>query len=497
MTVSENKDYEKEHLANGKQQIKEFPILRKYVDDFSMFSEREYGSNVFLNIAASAYREGNRSLSYNLLCEAEKVLTKFEIASRNKQTKENLRGRMKQFDNTETLSALSELTFQSNLLKSPIIRDVAYESSKGIKNDFEFSIESIKFNIELTGLGEGKPNKELKAGLQTIAKELLERIPKNAGLNLTVRTDLLRDSSKEMDRKHIMPLLQRDTAALWPIALIEYGGFHVEKFNDPKKNLFDYNEVFKYYSEFGARLSKLSASPEGLTFLKNTSAKKIDDNCIVSVAYFPAKHRIVEIQDEFVFPSITQTIIMEYLLGRLAELIKGKIEYGQLKGKHNPIICVHFNHTLFKGYTDNSLFNIRDYLGVLREMVHEVFKKTNEQSILGVLFWEHEFSKSIFFANPHARIKKPVLGKIRKVWQDATLIEKQFQQKDKPKSFDLKNAGILKTRKKKIEMKIRALVKNSVTRRFFKKRKFKQTTDAAVKFIKTWDKFNNKQRMVC
>lgn len=484
VVASENSKYPIEFLAKGKQKLQEFPLLTKYVDSFKNFSKKSYDYNIFLNLSVRANQEGQKSYPQALLEQIETVLDVVEKANLKKQVKNSIKKRMQKFEYDGTLSIYRELSFYSELLRTPEIKKPTYESFNDSHHDFGFSIERIPFNLELTGLEEGDAPKELRLGFHEAAKKLLAQIKANKCLRATIRTDILRDSNEKMDKAHIEKVLLRGINKIFPIITVKPGWFHLRGFGNPDKNLWAYKETFEHYSELGERLNELGKSKRGVKYLKATKEKILSGNCVVSASYFPATHRVVEIQSEFVFPSYTQSMREKYLLGQLSRRIIKKIDKGQLKGKQNPIISVQFNDTLFKGYTDSSLFEVEKYLKILKETIENAFKQKSELEILGVLLWEQQFSKSIFFPNPNIKIKKPVLGKIRKVWQEATRLKKFFQKKNAPKQVNLAEKHILKTRKRKIEGEIKGRIRKSIIRVLFNKRKFDTSRDSSIDFIK-------------
>lgn len=482
---SENNDYRIGFLNDGKQKIFEFPLIKKYVNDFSDFTDEKYNNNVFLNLAVSAKRNENQPNANQWLNYLEEILTLIEVANLRRSLINGIASKMRSFEHEQNYSIYREFLFYHFLRSNSRISSINYDNFANSTHDFRFNIENVEFNLEFTGLNEGGPDKELSLGFKRVADRLLQKLPENGIIRLSIDSSKLLDGRDRFDKTHFVPLVLDEIDRIFPIITVKEGWFFFANIGNSSKSLWELKDQYEFYSELGERLEELAKTPDGVDYLKSMKCSFVhnENTLATSVSFHTGRFRAVEIQTEFSFPSKTQDNRKKYLLGQLSRAIERKINDAQLSGQLNPIICVHFEDTLFKGYSDGSLFGIDKYLTDLKDTINGVFSRKGDISTLGVLLLETKFEKSIFFRNHNVRIKKNVLGKIRKVWQDVEWLERAILRSNTPKPFDLKAKPILTSKRNAVERKIVARVKKSIVRKLFNRRKYRES-DSSSSFVK-------------
>ena len=222
-------NYRADFLSNGKEAIKEFPTLFSILGDFPDFEEEKYDSNLFLVLASTSkydiFRKGPNEESYERMQQYESLLRKIKLEDFKKEKRNDIIKKMNSFDNQQNRSVMLELEFLRQLKEHEKIKSVIYNDFPNSNHDYRISLDGIDFNLELTGLGESKPNEILRNSFFNIAKELLKFIPTDKMLIIDLKTDTLLNEEDKMDVNYIFNLVVQRMEIILPIILVKNNSF--------------------------------------------------------------------------------------------------------------------------------------------------------------------------------------------------------------------------------------------------------------------------------
>lgn len=420
---SEQFNYSKETIDKAKEKIKEFPTLNSILNNFSKANKENYKKNHFLILARDALSNPFIGNQPDMDAEAElkryESLLNFLIPRLNKDSKKKLISRLKDFGENHSKTVL-ELELLSELITKESVFNVHYENPEKGNHDFCVEMGDTELNIELTSLGEGSIEKILKTAFSMAANEIIEQIPEDTVLRLEVDTSSILNQEGKNEPIKIKNILVQSFLKIWPIINVIRNNYCIIEKNlgDPEEYLYDFKDSYKYYNEFGDRLSKLLETPEGLEFLKKTKNKDISRIPISNFFIGDAKTKLVEIFPYSFWPSKAGSLRKDSILRQFRNRITEKIQDGQLKGKVNPIIAMNFYDWIFHDYSSNTDIFGQENLNELKDIIEEIFNQEEENEILGILLYEKTLKKSKFIKNPRISISKETILKINSLMQN-------------------------------------------------------------------------------
>ena len=422
---NEQFNYSKETIAKGREKIKEFSTLNFILDNFNKADKQNYNKNHFLMLARDAVSNpfigGQPDNNAEAKLKRYEILLNFLIPRLSKDSKEKLISRLKDFGENHFKTIL-ELELLLELIVNKSVSDVHYENPKKGNHDFCVGMGNAELNIELTSLGEGTIQKILETAFDMASNEIIEHIQEGTLLKLDINTDLILNQDGKNEPANIKTVLVQDFLKIKPIVnVIRNDHCILEKnLGDQEKSLYDFKDLFKYYNQFGQRLSKLLETPEGIEFLKKTKNKDIRGIPLSSFIIRDAKTKLVEIHSHSFWPSKAESLRKESILRQFRNRITEKINDGQLKGKINSFIAINFFDVIFHDYSSNTDIFGQENFDELRSVVEEIFNQKEENEIFGVLLYEGTLKKSKFVRNPRIDIPQEILSKINLLMEDKT-----------------------------------------------------------------------------
>jgi len=417
-------NYRADFLYNGKEAVKEFPTLFSILGDFPDFEEEKYDSNFFLFLASTSkydiFRKGPNEESYERIQQYESLLRKIKLEDFKKEKRNDIIKKMNSFDNQQNRSVMLELEFLRQLREHEKIKSVIYNDFPNSNHDYRISLDGIEFNLELTGLGESKPNEILRNSFFNIAKELLKFIPTDKMLIIDLKTDTLLNEEDKMDVNYIFNLVVQRMEIILPIILVKNNSFCTINTNIGRstETLYDIRDIYEYYNDLGDRLSLLCNTQEGEAYLKDTLLSIFDYFPVSSFSFHDAKGKLVEVHSQSVFPSKAEILREKALLNQLENSADYKLKKNQLSGQENSILIIKFQDILFINYSDEHEILSGEYLEKIKTRILNAFEKNPEfNNILGIMLIEDSLSKSIFVPNPNITIQPSIFYKLELISQ--------------------------------------------------------------------------------
>lgn len=423
-----NNNYIETFLSNGRKAIKQFPYLFNILSDFPEFSKKDYDSNFFLVCASTSiydpFKSGPNKESFERLQRYEKLLVDIKIETFKKGAKSDVIKKMNSFDKQQNKSIILEFEVLIKLKNNAHIRKIDYNNFSDSNHDYRVYFDKIQLNLELTSLGESKPNRIIRNSFNKVAHELLDYIPDKKRLILYFKSDMLLDANSEMNEKHIFELCFQSIKSIFPIIFIKdnsYCSIYLN-FNGKNGTLLDIRDTYSFYNDLGERLFLLSQDKQnGEAYLKKTSLATFTDLPISKFGFFDSKDKLVEIQTESVFPSKAESLREKAILNQLGKSVSSKLRKNQLANQKNSILVIQFSDLLFRGYSSGSEIFLNNGIEKIKSKINDVFcQEPNSDSILGVILTEDSLSSSIFIRSPYAVIKPDVLSKIQLISQIIT-----------------------------------------------------------------------------
>ncbi|MFH1365037.1 MAG: hypothetical protein ABIH28_00440 [archaeon] len=399
-------DYFENKLLRAIEKIKEFPTLSKILNKFEQATKTNHYENTFLNLAGADTEEYDSILkSFDCLIE--------EILSERSDNK-NLINLIKSFGEKH-FQKINELEFYIQLKEKESVKEIKYEGNSQ-KHDFNFLIDGTEFNVELTSLGKGKIEQRINEAFILAAKEIIKDLPDKTLLKIDIITDKLGEIGESISSEEISQTIVDNFNKIKLFCLVcRNDSVTLEKnIGSKDKTLFECKDYF-YYVESKRRISELLKSERGVDYLKNIKVGDIADNPIDHVMIFDWKKRKVEIHAQRLMPSSTEILRKKSLVRQLKELLRGKINKGQLKGKTNPFIALNFEDFAFHNYYLQGDSFGQDSFSELNEIIKEISVETRDEELLGVLFYFKSIKKSAFIKNPNIEIDGDVRNKIEKL----------------------------------------------------------------------------------
>jgi hypothetical protein len=282
-------------------------------------------------------------------------------------------------------------------------------------------MDKTEFNLELTGLGESKPNQIIKESFEKISSQLIEVIPENKMLTLYLKADRLLNENNRMDGKHIASLILTKVESILPIIESKtnsYSSLNLDNVNS-SETLFDFAEICQFYdTDLADRLSILQQNkPDGENYLKSTYLDSLIDFPITGFGFCDSKTKFVELQTEYVYPSTAENLREKAILNQLKRIVESKLQKNQLKNQKNPILVVQFDDLLFRGYSGGSEILLNNEVDKIKSTIHGAFDENKAHNILGVLLTEDFLSTAIFVPNQNITIEPNILSKIEHISQ--------------------------------------------------------------------------------
>jgi len=417
-------NYRAKFLSNGIETIKEFPILFEILRDFPYFEVEKYDSNMFLVLASTSkydvFLKGSNEESYKRLQKYEALLSDIKLEKFKKEKRNDLIKKMNSFDKQQNRSIIMEFEFLGQLNDHERITDIIYNDFSDSNHDYQISLDSIEFNLELTSLGESKPNEILRKSFFKIAKELLKFIPDNKMLQIDLKTDTLLNEDNKMDEDYIFNLVVEKIKEIFPVILVKNNSYCTINTNmgKPTENLFDMRDKYKYYNEWGERLALLLNTQDGENYLKNTHLSIFDNFPISYFGFYDAQSKLVEVHSQSVLPSIAENLREKAILNQLENIADYKLKKNQLLGQENPILVIQFKDILFRCYSDGCEIFSGEYLGKIKRRILNAFEKNPESNIiLGIMMIEDSLITSKFIPNPNIAIQTSILSKLELISQ--------------------------------------------------------------------------------
>jgi len=411
-------------LSNGKEAIKEFPTLFSILGDFPDFEEEKYDSNIFLVLASTSkydiFKRGPNKESYERMQQYEALLSEIKLEDLKKEKRNDIVKKMNSFDKQQNHSVLLELELFRQLKEHEKIKSVIYNDFLDSNHDYRISLDDIDFNLELTGLGESKPNEILRNSFFKIAGESLKFIPNDKMLIIDLKTDTLLNEENKMDENYIFNFVMQRMKNILPIILVKNNSYCRINTNMGKstEKLYDIRDIFEYYNDWGERLALLCNTQEGETYLKDTPLSIFDYFPVSSFGFFDARGKLVEVHSQSVFPSEAENLREKALLNQLENLADYKLKKNQLLGQENSILIIQFQDILFRGYSDEREMLSGDYLKKIKRRILKAFEKNPEyNNILGIILIENFLTNSIFVPNPNIIIQTSVYSKLELMCQ--------------------------------------------------------------------------------
>lgn len=413
-TRSSESTYFSEKLERAKIKLKEFPTFLKIVS-FNSANQNNHTENFLLNLmgmfGANFYTQEELTRYNNLLKKLD-ILIDNLMTHLSKDKKNNLIKRLNMFGK-ENFELMNELEFFAELKDNQKISEISYENAKLGNHDFNLKIDGEEFNIEVTSLSKSQIQQITEDAFNSASKEIFSTIPQKTYLQIEVTTDrLLRDGENKVAeiKDHII----RNYETLKDIILVSMDGLCIIEKNlgNPNQSLYDIQDQFDYYRDFGQRMKKLLSNSNGISYLKNIKINDITESSIVSFIIGPAKFGTVEIHSQCLHPSKSEDLRKKSLINQLKRRIKDKITYGQLNKKKNSLIAVRFEDFSFMNYSSDSDIWWEENGKELKGIVENVFQETQDKEILGVLLYENTIKKSRLFQNPDILINEDILKKI-------------------------------------------------------------------------------------
>ncbi len=419
-------NYPRMSVDNARLGIKEFPLLEKAVNGFKNVDDSNYNQNQLITLAKDAHHSpflrAPDIFAKAKLAKYEYLLKHF-LEPLKGEAKKKILARLAEFGENHHKLML-ELDFLLELLEKNTLKSISYEDPKKGTHDFNLDVDGTELNMEFTSLGMGYIQKLVDSAFDKAAAEIVKHVPEKLQLKLYVDTlPLLKEENNEVEK--IKNAVVNNFLQIMPIIFVKKNDVCLIQKNigPPEKSLYDIQQNYHYLKDFGERLTKLLETAEGIAYLRGTKNEVFADNPITAFSFGDARAGTIEIDSEMNSWSGAESKRKLSVLGQLERRITCKIVEEQLKGKKNPLLVINFQDFGYHDYADKTdIFGQKNYEEIKIKM-HEVFAKTEEKEILGILFIDGTISKSIFMPNPAIPTPADVLTAIHKLTGSSSVIE--------------------------------------------------------------------------
>lgn len=398
--------YYRDRFAEANNQLSNYPALASIFGSVSFPQDEDLRKNPLVMELASIDRDDSDPSRISVINDAlDDVLTKLPTDDAN-----DLKQELRSGDRREVSSRILELQTYHFFSTQGLQAKPEPSLSEGGQTDLLID-DTNPIYVEVKRLGTADIELSLEALFESVAEELIDEIPDNTMLNVTVDTGrLVWDASQE-------EALQKQESNSKIVD--QFGAAHLSLFLDHHKavSLRDIQDldqdwtiqylidngllhVINQYSDLGQKIRQHQNDP-AFSPLRNASVRDFHGP-IISAFTGPCQGKLAEVHAEHVYPSTPAAEQKRIFLNRVETNIENKIQRDQREPGEPNLLVISATHWLARGYSQAGTRPLAQPVNQeILERVETVLDQEQPSNLVGVVLTEDEPAKHILIDNPY------------------------------------------------------------------------------------------------
>ncbi|EMA31888.1 hypothetical protein [Halobiforma nitratireducens] len=398
--------YYRDRFAEANNQLSNYPALKSVFGNVAFPQDENLRKNPILLELAKIDRDGNGSSRIDVINDAlANVLNNLSTDDAN-----DLKQELRSDDRREVSSRVLELQTYHFFSTQGLAVTPEPSLSPGGQTDLLID-DTHPVYVEVKRLGTADIELSLEALFEAVAEELIEEIPDDTMLHITVDTGrLVWDASQEealQQQASKNKIVDQFDAANLALFLDHYKAVSLRDIQDLDQDwtiqyLIDNRllHVINQYTDLGVQIKQHQNDP-AFSPVRNASITDFHGP-IISAFTGPCQGKLVEVHAENFYPSTPAAEQQRIFLNRVETNVEDKIQKDQREPGEPNLLVVSATHWLARGYSHAGTRPLAQPVNrEILKRVEAVLDREQPRNLAGVILTEDEPAKHVLIDNPY------------------------------------------------------------------------------------------------